>query len=343
MTALKSPPWPSPFKIGPGGVYKTEAKEGGEKSDVWVCSPLLVEARTCDADGQDWGLQLLVEAPSGRRHSLTLPMSMLAGNGQAFREILFALGLRAAPGHYRNLHQYLISAQPARLLKCVKSIGWHEGVYVLPDACYGQGEELVLRSSMPDTLFKVKGDLAEWRERVGRFCQGNSRLVLACSAAVAAVLLKICGFESGGFHLMGNSSTGKSTALLVAGSVCGGGGQQGFVRRWRATDNALEQVAQAHNDNLLCLDEIGQLAPKAVSEVAYMLANEHGKARATKDGAMRAVAEWRLLFLSSGEISLEQKVQEDGRRYMAGQAVRIITLPADAGAGLGLFEGFLSR
>jgi uncharacterized protein (DUF927 family) len=44
--------------------------------------------------------------------------------------------------------------------------------------------------------------------------------------------------------------------------------------------------------------------------------------------------------LSSGEVSLADKIAEDGRsrRATAGQAVRLIDLPADAGAGLGLFE-----
>ena len=47
-----------------------------------------------------------------------------------------------------------------------------------------------------------------------------------------------------------------------------------------------------------------------------------------------------MLFLSSGELSLADKIAEDGRgkRAAPGQAVRLIDLPADAGAGRGLFE-----
>jgi uncharacterized protein (DUF927 family) len=46
-----------------------------------------------------------------------------------------------------------------------------------------------------------------------------------------------------------------------------------------------------------------------------------------------------VLFLSSGEVTLADKVREDGRRRVtAGQAVRVVDVPADAGAGLGLFE-----
>jgi uncharacterized protein (DUF927 family) len=45
--------------------------------------------------------------------------------------------------------------------------------------------------------------------------------------------------------------------------------------------------------------------------------------------------------LSSGEITLGDKVQEDGRqKATAGQQVRILDIPADARAGFGLFEDF---
>jgi len=54
-----------------------------------------------------------------------------------------------------------------------------------------------------------------------------------------------------------------------------------------------------------------------------------------------------VLFLSSGEIGLADKVAEDGRgrKLAAGQQVRIVDISADAGAGMGMFEslhGFTS-
>jgi putative DNA primase/helicase len=126
----------------------------------------------------------------------------------------------------------------------------------------------------------------------------------------------------------------------MAGSVWGGGEPGGYVRSWRATANGLEGVALGHCDALLCLDELSQVAAHDAGEVAYMLANGSGKSRSGRDGAARRAARWRVLFLSSGEIGLADKVAEDGRRKRpaAGQQVRIVDIPADAGAGLGLFE-----
>ena len=44
------------------------------------------------------------------------------------------------------------------------------------------------------------------------------------------------------------------------------------------------------------------------------------------------------MFLSTGEISLAQHVEAAGQRVHAGQEVRLIDLPANAGQGHGLFE-----
>jgi uncharacterized protein (DUF927 family) len=157
-------------------------------------------------------------------------------------------------------------------------------------------------------------------------------------------LLNVASMESGGFHFIGASSIGKTTILRLAGSVCGGGGIRGFIRQWRATDNGLESIAAGHCDCLLCLDEMSQVDGRTAGEIAYMLANGQGKSRAKRDGGGRTPAEWRVLFLSTGEISLGDKVAEDGRKKaMAGQAVRVVDLPADAGAGLGVFEELHGR
>ncbi len=74
-------------------------------------------------------------------------------------------------------------------------------------------------------------------------------------------------------------------------------------------------------------------------EVAYMLANGQGKTRASRSGGGRPPLQWRILFLSTGEVTLSDKIKEDKfSRAMAGQTVRMVDIPIDAGAGLGAFE-----
>ena len=104
-------------------------------------------------------------------------------------------------------------------------------------------------------------------------------------------------------------------------------------------------MARGASDAFLALDEVSQADGRAVDAMAYMLGNGAGKARMRRDASARPIITWRLLFLSTGETGLAAKMQEGGRRARAGQEVRVVEIPADAGAGRGLFEnlhGFAS-
>jgi uncharacterized protein (DUF927 family) len=152
-------------------------------------------------------------------------------------------------------------------------------------------------------------------------------------------LLEVLEVEGGGFNFVGNTSEGKTTALMVAGSVIGGGSSRGFLRTWRATDNAIEVIAALHNDNLLLLDEFRELPdPRQADQIAYMLANGSGKGRSNPAIALRHTFQWKLLFLSSGEIRLSEQVALAGRKTKGGAEVRLLNIPANAGKGMGTFE-----
>lgn len=334
-----------PFRVGADGVYACEEDRDGEREWRRICSPLVVVAGTRSDAGEEWGRLLRVTDPDGADHEWAMPMALLAGGGDEYRARLLALGLRLAPGARakQRLHEYLSETLPTDRVRCVSRLGWHGSVYVLPDATYGAtgGEAVRMQTDAPlDHAYREAGTLAEWQREVAAPCAGQSRLLLAVSAAFAAPLLALVGAESGGIHLHGPSSVGKTTALRVAGSVWGGRPDpRGYTTQWRATANGLETVALAHCDALLCLDEMGQADPREAGEAAYMLANGAGKQRARRDGSGRPAASWRVLYLSTGEVTLADRVREDrGRRATAGQAVRVVDVPADAGAGLGIFD-----
>ena len=337
-----------PFKVDGNGVsrqIKTE-NDTGSTTTKWVRfgSELRVLALTRDNDGENWGRLLEVVDRDGVRHIWAMPAAMLAGSGDPLRGELFRLGFELDPRRDAKawILEYLITSEPEKRARCVSCIGWHGRNFVLPDGPIGpddSGEQVILQTAeKPDHAFNIAGILEDWQTHVAGPAQGNSRLVLAIATGLAAPLLALTGDEGGGFHFRGASSSGKSTALEVAGSVWGGCATRGYKRNWRATDNALESVAAMSNDSLLCLDEISQIDPKAAGASAYMLANGKGKARAGREGQARRVQEWRVLFLSNGEIGLKDKIMEGGGRIAAGMEVRIIDLRADAGAGMGLFE-----
>jgi uncharacterized protein (DUF927 family) len=270
-------------------------------------------------------------------------MSLLAGDGNEYRARLLDGGLFLATGRRARelLTVYLQSTRPETRALCVARIGWHGDNFVLPGATLGpEGAETVLFQTPFDTdhYLNVSGTIGDWRENVGRFCSGNSRLILAVSCAFAGPLLSLVGDESGGVHFVGATSTGKSTALVVGGSVLGGGGRNGFVQSWRTTANGLEAIAELHNDLTLFLDEFAQMDPREAGEAAYLLGNGSGKTRMSRNIGARKRLSWSVLYVSAGEVTLADHVHTVGKRTKGGAEVRLLNIEADAGAGLGLFE-----
>ena len=150
-------------------------------------------------------------------------------------------------------------------------------------------------------------------------------LMLALSAGFAGPMLARCNAEGGGVHIVGDSSTGKTTAVEAACSIWGGAN---YKRSWRATANGMEGAASMFNDGLLALDEISEVDPKEVGIIVYALGNGRGKQRANRSGGARSVVRWRCLILSSGERTFATTMHEGGFRAKAGQFVRLLDLPA---------------
>jgi putative DNA primase/helicase len=319
--------------------WRTFDKRSEQIREEFVGPPLSIAADLRGVDQKDWGRLLVFRDRDGHEHRWGMPMSMLAGGCEEMRRELLRLGYPVSTRlEIRSLfNDYIQQAQPAERARSVEKTGWHDRVFVLPERTLGATQEDVLfqTETAATHVYRSSGDLAEWRTEVAHLSRGNSRLMFSLSAAFAAMLVHWAGEESGGFHLRGGSATGKTTALRVAASVYGG---PSYLHRWRATDNALEAIAAGHSDTLLILDEIGQVDARVAGEVAYMLANGEGKARAHRSGGGRPVLTWRLLFLSAGEVGLSDHMQQAGKRAHAGQETRLADIPADAGLNLGVFE-----
>ena len=338
-TTVSVSPQQKRFRVSEKGVwYRPDLDElGNQPPDVWVCDELRIVAATRDLDNDNHGNLLAFRDKHGHPQEWAMPLELLEDQRE-YRKVLRRLGLRINGAAKAHLQLYLDIWQTDAVARCVDRVGWHNGAYVLPDTTLGDtgSERLVLQNlDRRSEGYRQSGTIESWRQTIAAACVGNSRLLLAVSTAFAAPLLALLDEESGGLHFRGPSSSGKTTAVYVAATVWG---EPSRLERWRATANALEGVALAHNDNLLCLDELKELDPREAGGVAYMLANGAGKRRGQPYGGTRPRLTWRLLFLSTGETSLDHHIAEAGQRIHAGQEVRLVDVPADAGANLGLFE-----
>ncbi|WP_431113208.1 DUF927 domain-containing protein [Variovorax paradoxus] len=215
------------FSVDDRGVWFVGIEQDGKRRPPeWVCSRPDVAALTRDQEGAGWGYLFQFADALGHHKQWAMPVRMLSGDGGKYRAFLLNMGLRiAASPRARNLlAQYIQSRTPGAFAQCTDRIGWHDHAFVLPRESIGdEAERIVFQSdSQMENTFKARGSVEQWRERVGKFCAGNSRLVFAVSCAFAGPLLRPGGVESRGFHLRGDSSSGKTTALKLAASVYGG-------------------------------------------------------------------------------------------------------------------------
>ncbi|HEH9416700.1 TPA: DUF927 domain-containing protein [Aeromonas sobria] len=300
---------------------------------VPISSPVRVLAETADEHGRGYGRLLEWHDSAGRVRHWAMPVrSLVPRNGEEVFAALLDAGLPFIElGNKRRLAAYLMACRPEKRITCVERTGWHGQAYVLPQGAIGpDAEGVILQTAGYATNdFTEHGTLADWQQGVAALAVGNSRLCFALSLAFAAPLLSLIGMEGGGFHLKGESTDGKTTVMKAAASVYGHPDRYG--QTWRATGNAIEGIASRRNDALLCLDELGELDGREAGQTAYMLANGQGKGRSKQDGELRERKAWRLLFLSTGELSLEDHAASAGKSTQAGMEVRTIQIPSDTG------------
>ncbi|GCD59745.1 DNA/RNA helicase [Acetobacter pasteurianus NBRC 3280] len=339
---------PAGYSMTSRGLYYTpEAGEDGlPKPAIWVCVAFDVLAETCDENGMGWGVLISWRDPDRRLHKWAIPRRMVHGEGRDLAGELENAGLNCSVNATRHLRQFIASVHTKIRLRCVSNSGWHqtEGgpAFILPNGVtLGGGRKGITFQTgriVTGAEYGTSGTLEEWQREIAAYAVGNSRLGFSLSLAFCGPLLDIMGEQSGGFHIVGASQSGKSTSLFAAGSVWGKGDRDGQVKSWRGTSNGTEGIAEEHTDTLLLLDEMGMADGREVGEITYMLANNIGKQRAGRNGEARACKTWRLSFLSTGEVTLATKMGEAGRRAKAGQEVRLVNILADAGKGMGLFE-----
>ena len=320
------------------GLRKVTVNDDGQKKETPIGNHLAAIAWVDNPEGDGAAIQLEFKTVRGAVRTWTMPRGELAGDGSTIASSLLSRSYGYNPRYKKELISYLFSLGEKidRTYTITDTSGWVNNSFVLPHLTIGD-ETLKFRDvePNPDAITETKGTLSGWKNEVAAKCAGNSRLILALGVSFAAPLLPILDIESGGFHLVGTSSTGKTTALKVSASVTG----VKDMPQWRTTTNGLESIATTFNHLCMPLDEIVQADPKDVGNIAYMLANGQGKARMNKNLTNRKSKSWQLVFLSSGEVGLGSYMEQAKIAIKGGQEVRLPDIPSTPkGALYGCFE-----
>ena len=321
---------PFGFVYGRDGelMHVTYDDKGEIKERVKICEHVEVTGRTYGAG--KWGYVMQWQDGRGETRLLSIPARLFQTSRTDLSELLADEGLDICVGQLRRFKEFVLGfGNTLPIHRNVDRVGWFENCFVLPDEVIGEGSERVILQALDNglsDLYQVGGTLERWQE-MAALCAGNTRLEFALSLSFSGPLLVFSPAVGGTIYsFVGGSTCGKTTALTVAASVWGFPEKQ--KRTWRLTDNGLESVCVLFNDNVLLLDELGEVEPEALKGIAYMFAGGTGKTRSRRDGGgVKNLHSWRSVALSSGEVSFATKLNEAGIKSYAGQRVRFLSVP----------------
>ncbi|MBD8153326.1 DUF927 domain-containing protein [Pantoea agglomerans] len=307
-------------------------KDSGEiiNNEAWLCSPL--EVVGSGSDGAERYLVLRWRSPRGKE-DITRPIpSADIGERDGWR-VLKAGGVNVTTkSSFRAiLADWLQQCGTGQEWIISQTTGWHHGAYIMPDGeVIGEPETPILFNgrSAAASGYTVTGTPESWKQSVSRLACGNPSMMLGVAAALSAPLIGLVGADGFGVHLFEQSSAGKTTTANIASSLWG---EPDALRlTWYGTALGIANEAEAHNDSLLPLDEIGQgSSAKDVATSAYTLFNGAGKLQGAKEGGNRELKRWRTVAISTGEMDIETFLAAGGVRVKAGQLVRLLNIPME--------------
>ncbi|MDD9340000.1 MAG: DUF927 domain-containing protein [Providencia heimbachae] len=329
--AIKSDPMKTRFESREDGVFLVTPKADKETGEIinheqWLSNAIKQITKGVNDLGDEyliiqWGKNKVQAVPTGD-----------IGEREGWRVLKNAgLFVTTKSGLRQSFSDWLLRQPFKENWSITNKSGWHKGAYIMPDgSIIGTPEEPIFFNgqSAAATAYQTSGTVESWRNDVARLANGNSFMMFAIGAALAAPMTSITGADSFGIHLYAQSTAGKSTTADMAVSLYGDPDLQRLT--WYGTEYGMTNEAVAHNDGLLYLDEVGQGAdPRHVYKSAYTLFNGKGKIQGAKEGGNRQVQNWRTVAISTGEKDIETFLAAAGIKINAGQLVRLLNIPID--------------
>jgi len=138
------------FHIKQDGIFFVDEDSKGDSHTRFICSPILVKAKTRDNASNNWGVLLEWHDDKQVKHTQAVAMELFQTDGKELRTTLANQGVRIASDQRgRNLFQcYLMNYPIEQYALCVDRVGWHGDVFVLPHHHYGQMNEHIVYQSV---------------------------------------------------------------------------------------------------------------------------------------------------------------------------------------------------
>ena len=201
------------------------------------------------------------------------------------------------------------------------------GYIVMIDTIYTskQYDQLASLDPIVDStyLLEPKGTFKDWLNMYINEVKGHLLLELAVVFGISALVTSFLKYKSeiefAGiiFSFTGRSSTGKSTAAALAGSVAGNPnkGNQTLLRGWNATRKAIEGYLSNNYGIPMVFDELSSATFKDTTGLLYSIAEGQGRQRSNVHGEVKTPKNWGTSVISTSEYSIfTDSAQNDGLR-----------------------------
>lgn len=184
-----------------------------------------------------------------------------------------------------------------------------------------------------DMAVSCNGNTFAWKKMVETHVLGRPALetilIASLSSVVVGLIAEVTTGECPILHFADSSSSGKTTAAMLAASVAGkpfNGGyynartgkiQNSLLQSWGGTTNAILGMQKGNMGFPIILDELSKIDSKIdLTQLVYNFSEGTDKARMTQNLDVSRSAPFRTSIISVGEVSLldKCKAKNDGLR-----------------------------
>lgn len=165
---------------------------------------------------------------------------------------------------------------------------------------------------------KPKGSYGDWHKTVIDYVIKNipleTMLVVGFSSAVVGLLSLISNYDSLLAHITGDSTTGKTTAAMLAISIWGNPSTKinnGLASTWNTTENAMFNNIVGNHGLAVLFDEVSMNDSLDFTKFIYKFTGNKDKGRLNKESKLDDTGTWGSTFISNGEFSLLEKAKKN--------------------------------
>lgn len=341
---IEIPTYPPPYFRGPmGGVYIKKALDNVEDEDEKTLvykRDLYVVGRRTDPDAGEV-IHMRFIRPHDGVTDFTAPLNTITA-GDKCRDMLSFHGVAANSNQMRAITNYLIAwtdyladeltGQKADQVRI--QYGWHDEHRSFVIGCREFSKNQPVKYSPPSKATEVinpyytkEGSLAAWTKVANNYAlAGNEVRAFGLFLSLGAPMFKFFALGGAIVHLTNASSgVGKSTIQKVANSVWGNPDTTMMVKDDTAASKY--QRMGTVNNLILCMDEVTNMRPEAVSDFAFGITNGRGRNRQQAAANAERInnTTWSLPCITSGNNSLHEVLQID-KADPEGERLRVLEI-----------------